>query len=134
MREARAKETKMAVYSQTSLRQCEGQRIGQGHPKTGQLRGWGPRPLQVVEGLQSKNKKPDLSPQPCNEQRFMSVKADLEKGTLPFVAMEQAQDVGKWPKSRLPICSQLVHPWMGGNAESLAKSHTNVIIYKCRVT
>lgn len=34
----------------------------------------------------------------------MSVNAGLEKETLPFAAVEQAQEVGKWSRSRVPAC------------------------------
>lgn len=66
-----------------------------------------------------------------NIQRQISTKVDLEKGTLTYAVMKQAQDVGKWSESRVPMCPQLAYS-LGGRerGENLVESHTNVIIYK----
>ena len=64
----------------------------------------------------------------------MSAKADLEKGTLPFAVMQQAQDVGMWSKSRVSMFLRLPAQGQREHGESLVESSTYVTIYKRGVT
>lgn len=43
--------------------------------------------------------------------------------------MEWVQEVGKWSKSRVPMCLQLTCPWLGGNVEKAWLSDAPMLLF-----